>query len=68
VIKLYRAESRDREDMMALWPLCTFATPDGAARASDTPTYPHAPEDEHLAEFICEIAKRRSLSLATAPR
>ncbi len=55
VMKLYRADPQDREDMIALWPLCTFATPDDAARAFRD-AYLHAPEDEHPADFIRGIA------------
>jgi hypothetical protein len=55
VMKLYRADPQDREDMISLWPLCTFATPDDAARAFRD-AYPQAPEDEHLADFIRDIA------------
>ena len=56
VMKLYRADPQDREDLVALWPPCSFATPDDAARAFRR-AYPHAPEDEHLAGFIAEVAR-----------
>jgi hypothetical protein len=55
VMKLYRADPQDREDMIALWPLCTFATPDDAARAFRF-AYPHAPDDRYLGDFIRGVA------------
>ncbi len=55
VMKLYRSDPQDREDMVSLWPLCGFTSPDDAARAFRR-SYPHAPEDEHLAGYIAEIA------------
>jgi hypothetical protein len=56
VIKLYRADPQDREDLVSLWPLCSFTDPDDAAQAFRS-AYPHAPEDEHLAEYIADIAR-----------
>jgi hypothetical protein len=55
VMKLYRADPQDREDLVTLWPLCSFGEPrravDAFARA-----YPHAPEDEYLVDYIAEVA------------
>lgn len=56
VMKLYRADPQDREDLIILWPLCTFTDLDDASNAYML-AYPHAPEDEHLAGFIAEIAR-----------
>lgn len=56
VMKLYRADPLDREDMVNLWPLCDFATPESAVEAFRR-GYPHAPEDEHLADFVGDIAR-----------
>jgi hypothetical protein len=56
LMKLYRADPQDREDMISLWPLCVFETPDDAARALRA-AYPHAPDDEHLADYIADIAR-----------
>jgi hypothetical protein len=56
VMKLYRADPQDREDMITLWPLCTFRSPADAARAFRR-SYPHAPEDEHLTDYIGEVAR-----------
>ncbi|MCU0268474.1 MAG: hypothetical protein MUF83_07480 [Acidimicrobiales bacterium] len=55
VMKLYRAAPHDREDLVALWPRCTFEDPDNAVEAFKR-AYPHAPEDEHLAGYITEVA------------
>lgn len=58
VMKLYRSEPQDREDMIDLWPRCSFPSPARAAAAYDA--YPHAPEDPHLADFIAGIARDAS--------
>ena len=51
VMKLYRADPQDREDLISLWPLCNFASPDEAVDAF-TRAYPHAPDDEYLTNYI----------------
>ena len=56
VMKLYRADPQDREDLVSLWPLCSFADPDEAADAFMS-AYPHAPEDEYLASYIADVAR-----------
>lgn len=56
VMKLYRAEPQDREDLITLWPLCAFTDPDKAAHAFGL-AYPHAPKDEHLASYIADVAR-----------
>lgn len=56
VMKLYRADPQDREDMIALWPLCSFTGPD-AVVAAFTSAYPHAPHDEHLASYVADVAR-----------
>ena len=55
VMKLYRADPQDREDMINLWPLCSFGTPEEAADAFRS-GYPHAPDDEQLGDYIRDIA------------
>lgn len=55
VMKLYRADAQDREDLILLWPLCRFTDPAEAAVAFRD-AYPHAPEDEYLADYIADIA------------
>jgi hypothetical protein len=56
VMKLCRADPQDREDMVLLWPMCGFAGPEDAVRAFEV-AYPHAPEDEHLVEYVRAIAR-----------
>lgn len=56
VMKLYRADPQDREDLVSLWPLCDFADPQAAAQAFQD-AYPHAPEDEFLPGYIADVAR-----------
>ncbi len=56
VMKLYRADPQDREDLVTLWNHCEFPDPDAAARAFEA-GYPHAPEDQHLGNYIADIAE-----------
>jgi hypothetical protein len=54
LMKLQRASAPDREDMLALWPLCTFiGAADVVARFESA--YPYAPKDEHLGSFVEDI-------------
>lgn len=55
VMKLYRADPQDREDLVSLWPLCRFADSEAAAGAFRK-AYPHAPEDEYLVDYIAHVA------------
>lgn len=55
IMKLYRADPQDREDLITLWPICNFRGPTEAADAFRN-AYPHAPDDKHLADYITEIA------------
>ncbi|MEX0863983.1 MAG: DUF6036 family nucleotidyltransferase [Acidimicrobiia bacterium] len=55
LMKLYRADPQDREDLVTLWPLCDFNQADHAARAFRL-AYPQAPEDEHLVNYIADVA------------
>ena len=41
VMKLYRADPQDREDLVTLWPLCGFDGPEAAAAASGMPIHTH---------------------------
>jgi hypothetical protein len=59
VMKLYRADPQDREDLVLLWPSCSFNDPDDAASAYRL-AYPHASEDEHLAGYIADVARDAS--------
>jgi hypothetical protein len=55
VMKLYRADPQDREDMVLLWPMCGFAGPEDAVEAFEA-AYPHAPDDEHLVDYVRQVA------------
>lgn len=55
VMKLYRNEPQDFEDMVRIWPLCGFASPQAAVDAFFE-AYPHAPADEHLIALVSQIA------------
>lgn len=55
VMKLCRADPQDREDMVLLWPMCGFASPEDAVEAFED-AYPHAPEDRHLVDYVRQIA------------
>jgi len=55
LMKLYRAGAQDYEDLISLWPLSGFASPETAARMFYD-AYPHAPEDTFLTGMIREIA------------
>lgn len=59
VMKLYRADPQDREDLVTLWPLCSFTGADDAAAAFSL-AYPHASEDEYLAVYIADVARDAS--------
>jgi hypothetical protein len=56
VMKLYRADPQDREDLVNLWPLCPFAIPAEALDAFMN-AYPHAPEDEYLGVYLADVAR-----------
>ena len=49
--------STDRLDMVALWPACTFTTPEAAISAFYA-AYPLEPVDEHLVEYVADVARR----------
>jgi hypothetical protein len=56
VMKLYAARGEvDHDDMVHLWPHCTFATADNAV-ALYWQAYPHAPADEDLVGYVANIA------------
>lgn len=58
LMKLHAARpGRDQADMVALWPLSSFKTPERAAEAYAT-AYPHEQPDPHLANFIRGIQQR----------
>jgi len=54
VMKLCRASPQDREDMISLWPFCTFTTAEDAVQAFRG-SYPNESDDEYLADYVGEI-------------
>jgi hypothetical protein len=59
VMKLYRSDPQDREDMVLSWPMCAFASPETSVAAFEA-AHPHAPDDEHLVDHVREIAEDAS--------
>jgi hypothetical protein len=54
LMKLQRASAPDREDMIALWPLCAFSGADDVVERFES-AYPHASQDEYLGSFVEDI-------------
>jgi hypothetical protein len=67
VMKLYRAFPQDHEDLISLWPRCSFESPAAAATAFRA-AFPHAPDDEYLAEYVHEIALAATAASRDASR
>jgi hypothetical protein len=55
IMKLYASRAQDYDDMIELWPLTGFETPEQAENMFWI-AYPHAPEDEYLLTLIRDIA------------
>jgi hypothetical protein len=55
VMKLYRSNARDFEDMTAIWSRCNFDSPREVVELFYQ-AYPHAPDDEFLEDFVKQIA------------
>lgn len=56
VTKLYAGRAVDHDDLVALWPHCSFSSAVDAV-AFYWNAYPHAPTDEHLASYVEQIAE-----------
>jgi len=56
LMKLMAARAADHDDLVTLWPLTGFASPDEAA-AQMYAAFPAAPDDPHLAGYVAEIAR-----------
>lgn len=56
LMKLYRVDAQDYEDLITMWPRCTFASPADVA-AQFQQAYPHAPDDPGLVHMIADIEK-----------
>lgn len=63
LMKLFAVLTRaaDYDDLVRLWPLCGFASPEEAANEMRE-AYPAAPDDPHLAEYVADIAREAGSS------
>lgn len=57
LMKLYRVDAQDFEDMVRIWPMCSFTSGHEVAHRFRE-AYPHAPEDEFLPSLIEDISIR----------
>jgi hypothetical protein len=57
VMKMYRALPNDVADMIRMWPLIGFISAQQVVDAFFA-AYPHAPADDHLDQYVIEIAAR----------
>lgn len=57
IMKMYRADPPDQDDMVTMWPHIGFATAHEAVSLFYE-AYPHLEEDPHLDEFVITIARR----------
>lgn len=57
VMKLYRSDAQDVEDMVRIWSLCSFESAQMAVECFES-AYPQAPQDPHLIDFVQTIADR----------
>ncbi|MGH9918386.1 MAG: DUF6036 family nucleotidyltransferase [Nitrososphaerales archaeon] len=55
LMKLHASREVDRDDMVALWPRCSFTSPEEAAERYKA-AYPHEQDDPYLAGYIAELA------------
>ena len=56
-MKMYRSLPNDVADMIAMWPLIGFTNAQQVVEAYFA-AYPHAPADEHLDQYVIDIAAR----------
>jgi hypothetical protein len=64
LMKLYAGRAPDFDDMVTLWPLCTFASASEAAERF-VAAYPQAPPDPDLIPYIAEIAEIAAMPAVT---
>lgn len=55
LMKLQAARAIDHDDMVALWPTCSFTSPEATVSAFDA-AYPHEEHDPYLVDYVEEIA------------
>lgn len=54
LMKLQRASAPDREDMIALWPLCSFGGSDEVIERFES-AFPYVPNDDHLGCYVDDV-------------
>lgn len=54
LMKVHAGRATDSADLEALWPRCSFGTPDAAAAAYRA-AYPHEEPDRHMAAWIASV-------------
>jgi hypothetical protein len=64
LMKLYAGRAPDFDDMVTLWPLCTFASASEAAERF-VAAYPQAPPEPDLIPYIAEIAEIADMPAVT---
>ena len=57
LMKVHAARTRDYDDLVALWPHCSFDSP-AQALAEYGHAFPEAPDDPFLGSWIAEVARR----------
>src|SRR5262245_32876591 len=65
LMKLYAGRAPDIDDLVALWPLSGFTSPDEAAKRFAA-AYPHMPPDDDLIELLEDIAEMASSAGASS--
>lgn len=54
LMKLQAARAVDHDDLVVLWPRCSFSSPE-AAVAAFYAAYPHEEPDPHLVDYVAQI-------------
>lgn len=62
-MKLLRADPQDRDDMVRLWPRCSFDSADAAVVAFYD-AYPHLDEDEYLVDYVTKVIDQSEAATA----
>jgi hypothetical protein len=55
LMKLFASRAADHDDLVRLWPLSGFASPEAAA-ADMYAAFPAAPDDPHLSQYVADVA------------
>jgi hypothetical protein len=66
LMKLYRLSAQDYEDLVSLWNLCEFVSPEDVV-ASFREAFPHAPEDPGLIHLVADVERAAGPGGPTQP-